>query len=70
MVHRPTCAKATYNAQKKRSMQPRWAARAIAAEAEPQLAPLLRCDTIKKYYRVKMLVNICLGVFVLGQKIL
>ena len=38
MVHRPTCAGTTYYAQKKRSMQPRWAATAIAAEAKPQLA--------------------------------
>ena len=38
MAHRPTCAGATYNAQKKRSMQPRWAATAIVAGGKPQLA--------------------------------
>ena len=38
MAHRPTCAGTTYNAQKERSLQPRWAATAIAAEGKPQLA--------------------------------
>ena len=44
MAHRPTCAGATYNAQKKRSMQPRWAATAIVAGGKTQLAriPALR----------------------------